>query len=155
MKKSDKSGNVTVVPPSLSWGTSIGLNDPKYNIHAYMTNKPAEKKDAPFSSVVGLGWFHKFNNKVKIAYDMNFERNQTRGPNFSLGSEYALDSSTILKGKTSVKVTKHKEVRVGLGVSQKLSDAVLLTFGADLNASGLIGEKVGQGNSFGWEVKIS
>jgi len=105
-------------------------------------------------------WFQRLSSRLN--YGVNFttkigEKNGFQTSAVVVG-EYQVDEHTTLRAKTTTKAAENKvypNLRIGFGISQRLSEGVTATIGADLNARHLFGSgPEGPPHSLGFEVNL-
>jgi len=98
-------------------------------------DKKTNKANPSLSSVT-IGFYRVINDSFKLALGVNHEVKQLKGTEVTLGGEYKLDKDSLLKSKigfVDAKDNADREIRLGLGLKQNLSENCTATLGADVN----------------------
>jgi len=116
------------------------------------------KKPGKFSNIVGFGLFQQISDVLKFGFNASLCRKNSQGPAATIVSDYQYTSSTAYRSKLTVKsgiADEPTELRLGLGLTHKLSPSVTVTGGLDVNLRKALGTNEGQDHSFGLELKLS
>jgi len=139
-------------PALLLWGTKLGVEQGDLQSHIFANT--TEK-----NLLVGVGWFQKISDALKIGANVTADAKQVAGPAGTLGSEYKFNSLSSLKLKVGVQThtdgSKPFEARFGAGLKQALSANFTATVGADINVRQVMGKNAGPDHSFGLEAKLA
>jgi len=106
-----------------------------------------------------LSWLWSQQITAAVKYSWSFITNSKAGttPACIVGAEYKVDAVSTVRGRLSVakpEESTEPNFRVALALNQNLSDHTVVTIGADVNASTILGLKGGADHSIGFEVKL-
>jgi len=146
------------VEPSFTASAAIGYVGRDYEANLSVKNFPTSKKDHPRDNLFTVAWYHKLSNSIKYGISFLLDQSQTKGPHAVVGGEWKADDSTTLKAKVGVKGienTDQLEFRSAVSISQKITNHLTASVGADLNLRKIFGTNIGAGPSLGLELKFN
>jgi len=106
-------------------------------------------------------WFQKLSASLNYGVDFTTKIGEKNGFQTSavVVGEYQVDDFTTLRAKTTTQAAENKvypNLRIGFGLSQRISPGCVATLGADFNARHLFGSgPEGPPHSLGFEVNLS
>jgi len=144
------------INPKLGYQGVLAYATKEQQVHAYYQHNIPKGNVQP--TIVGLGWFHNITSAIKFALNASVCRNNSRGPQGTVGAQYVYDENTTLRSKFTVQTGAEDkdpvEFRVGLGATQKINSNLSVVIGTDINMRKFLGGNEGVDHSFGLELKF-
>jgi len=107
------------------------------------------------------GWFQTLSPLLNFGVDFSVSNGIKNGYETKavVAGEYQVDSNTTLRVKSTTKAEEikvHPNIRLGLGLTQRVNSSLSVTLGADFNARHIFNAgPEGAPHSFGFEVNLS